>query len=178
LLKLQPHLEFTIFFRILLVALSLTKFKRATLLSGKKCRIFIATRYCISRYCVENDTNCFVGFREIIRRVLSYCPNNCPTIFYCVRALDRCYQYTALRARSASSTEVCNRSAHCDGINGRQPHNLSTLHLLAAPTRFAHGRAGATGLVRHKRVRCNSDIDQLEKHLTAPQNSRSPWTCQ
>jgi hypothetical protein len=24
------------------------------------------------------------------------CPNICPTIFYCVRALDRCYQYTAL----------------------------------------------------------------------------------
>jgi hypothetical protein len=53
--------------------------------------------------------------------------------------------------------EVCNRSAHCEGINGRQPHNPSTLVLLVAPTRSAHGRAGATGSVRHKRVRCNSD---------------------
>jgi hypothetical protein len=25
-----------------------------------------------------------------------HCPNICPTIFYYVRALDRCYQYTAL----------------------------------------------------------------------------------
>jgi hypothetical protein len=65
--------------------------------------------------------------------------------------------------------EVCNRSAHSEGINGRQPYNLSTFLLLAAPTRSAHGRAGATGSVRRKRVRCNSDIDQLEKHLTAPQ---------
>jgi hypothetical protein len=53
--------------------------------------------------------------------------------------------------------EVCNPSAHCEGISGRQPHNLSTLLLLAAPTRSAHGRAGATGSVRHKRVSCNSD---------------------
>jgi hypothetical protein len=53
--------------------------------------------------------------------------------------------------------EVCNRSAHCEGINGRQPHDLSTLLLLAAPTRSAHGRAGATGSDRHKRVRCNLD---------------------
>jgi hypothetical protein len=52
---------------------------------------------------------------------------------------------------------VCNRSAHCEGINGCQPHNLCTLLLLAAPTRSAHGRAGATGSVRHKRVWCNSD---------------------
>jgi hypothetical protein len=52
---------------------------------------------------------------------------------------------------------VCNRSAHCEGINGRQPHNLSTILLLAAPTRSAHGIAGAKGSVRHKRVRCNSD---------------------
>jgi hypothetical protein len=74
-----------------------------------------------------------------------------------VRALDRCYQHTALWARRATSIEVCNRSAHCEGINGRQPHDLSTLLLLAAPTRSAHGRAGATGSVRHKRVRCNSD---------------------
>jgi hypothetical protein len=51
---------------------------------------------------------------------------------------------------------VCNRSAHREGINGRQPHNLCTLLLLAAPTRSAHGGAGATGSVRHKRVRCNS----------------------
>jgi hypothetical protein len=59
--------------------------------------------------------------------------------------------------------EVCNRSAYYEGINGRQPHNLSIFVLLAAPTRSAHGRAGATGSVRHKRVRCNSDIDQYEK---------------
>jgi hypothetical protein len=85
-------------------------------------------------------------------------PNICPTIFYHVRALDRCYQYTALRAGSATSIEVCNRSAHSEGINGCQPHNLITLLLLAAPTRSAHGRAGATGSVRHKRVRCNSDM--------------------
>jgi hypothetical protein len=51
------------------------------------------------------------------------------------------------------------RSAHCEGINGRQPHNLSTFLLLEEPTMSAHGRAGATGSVRHKRVRCNSDID-------------------
>jgi hypothetical protein len=36
--------------------------------------------------------------------------------------------------------------------------NLNTLLLLAAPARSASGRAGATGSVRHKRVRCNSDI--------------------
>jgi hypothetical protein len=85
------------------------------------------------------------------------CPNICLTIFYYVRALDRCNQYTALWARSATGIEVCNRPAHCEGINGRQPHYLSTPILLAAPTRSAHGRAGATGSVRHKRVRCNSD---------------------
>jgi hypothetical protein len=73
---------------------------------------------------------------------------------------------------------VCNRSAHCEGINGRQTDNLSTFFLLEAPIRSAHGRAGATGSIRHKRVRCNSDIDQLENHLTAPQNSRPPCTCQ
>jgi hypothetical protein len=39
---------------------------------------------------------------------------------------------------------------HCEGTNGRQPHNLSTLILLAAPTRSAHGSAGATGSDRHK----------------------------
>jgi hypothetical protein len=104
-----------------------------------------------------------------------HCPNICPNIFYYIRALVRCYQYTD---RSATIIEVCNRSAHCEGINGRQPHNLSTLILLAEPTRYAHGRARAAGSVRHKGIRCNSDIDQLEKHLTAPQNSRPPWTCQ
>jgi hypothetical protein len=41
--------------------------------------------------------------------------------------------------------------------NGRQQHNLSTFLLLAAPTRSAYGRAGDTGSVWHKRVRCNSD---------------------
>jgi hypothetical protein len=56
-----------------------------------------------------------------------------------------------------------------EGINGYQPHNRSTFLLLATPTRSAHGRAGATGSVRRKLVRCNSDIDQLEKNLTAPQ---------
>jgi hypothetical protein len=55
-------------------------------------------------------------------------------------------------------------------------HIPSTFLLLEAPTRSAHGRAGATGSVRHKRVRCNSDIDQFEKHVTAPQNSRPPRT--
>jgi hypothetical protein len=28
--------------------------------------------------------------------IVTPCPNICPTIFYYVRALDRCYQYTAL----------------------------------------------------------------------------------
>jgi hypothetical protein len=64
---------------------------------------------------------------------------------------------------------VCIRSAHCEGINGRQPHNLSKYLLLAAPTRSAYGRAGATGSIWHKRVRCYSDIDQFEKDLTDPQ---------
>jgi hypothetical protein len=35
----------------------------------------------------------------------------------------------------ATGIEVCNRSAHCEGINGRQPHNLSTFLLLAASLR-------------------------------------------
>jgi hypothetical protein len=72
---------------------------------------------------------------------LASCPNICPTIFYYVRALDRCYKYTSLRARSATGIEVCNRSAHCEGINGRQPYNLCTFLLLEARTRSAHGRA-------------------------------------
>jgi hypothetical protein len=72
-----------------------------------------------------------------------------------------------------TSMEVCNRSAHCKGLNGCQPHNLSTLLLLAAPTRSAHGRAGATGSVRHKRVRCNSDtISAVPKTI----NSAIPKT--
>jgi hypothetical protein len=71
--------------------------------------------------------------------------------------------------KSATGIEVFNRSAHCEGINGRQPHNLITFLLLAAPTMSAHERAGATGSILHKRVWCNSDIDQLEKHRTDPQ---------
>jgi hypothetical protein len=58
----------------------------------------------------------------------------CPTIFYYVRTLDRCYECTAFRARSATVIGVCNRLADCEGIDGRQPHNLSALLLLAAPT--------------------------------------------
>jgi hypothetical protein len=77
--------------------------------------------------------------------------------FYYVRALDRCYPYTASRDRSATGLEVCNRSAHCEGMNGRLPPVLSTFLLLAAATMSAHGRAGATGSIRHKRERCNSD---------------------
>jgi hypothetical protein len=68
-----------------------------------------------------------------------------------------------------TSIEVLNRLANCEGINGRQPHNLSTLLLLVAPTMSAHRKAGATGSVRHKPIRCNSRIDQVEKHLTAQQ---------
>jgi hypothetical protein len=60
-------------------------------------------------------------------------------------------------ARRATGIEVCNRSARCEGTNGRQPHKISTLLLLAAATRSAHDRAGATGSVRHKRIRSNSD---------------------
>jgi hypothetical protein len=78
--------------------------------------------------------------------------------------------YCLVSSKRHRYREVCNRSAHCEVINGRQPHNLSTSLLIAAPTRSTHGRAGATGSVRHKRVRCNSDIDQLENDLTAPQN--------
>jgi hypothetical protein len=74
-----------------------------------------------------------------------------------------------LVSSNATTREVCNRSAHCEGTDGRQPHILGKFLLLAAPIRSAHGRAGATGSVRHKRVRCNSDIDQSEKHLTDPQ---------
>jgi hypothetical protein len=48
-------------------------------------------------------------------------------------------------------------------MNGREPQNLSTILVLAAPTRSGHGRAGAKGSVRHKRVRCNSDIDQFRE---------------
>jgi hypothetical protein len=73
---------------------------------------------------------------------------------------------------------VCNRSAHCEGIKCRQPHNLGTLLLLAAPTRSAHGRAGATCSVLHKRVRCNSDIDQFENTCQLRRSSRPPCTCQ
>jgi hypothetical protein len=71
---------------------------------------------------------------------------------YCImfRELDCCYQYTVLCARSATVAEVCDRSAHCEGINSRQPHNPSTFPQLAAPTTSAHARAGATGSVRHK----------------------------
>jgi hypothetical protein len=60
-------------------------------------------------------------------------------------------------ASTCSRVEVCHRSAHCEGINSCQPHNLSIFLLLAVPTGSAHGRADATGLVRHKRVWCNSD---------------------
>jgi hypothetical protein len=110
-----------------------------------------------------------VFFLDLERPTRQRLTSNCPNIFYYVRALVRCYQYTALRARSATGVEVCNRSAHCEGINGSQPYNPSCFLLLATPTRSAHGSAGATGSVRHKRVRCNSDIVQLEKHLTASQ---------
>jgi hypothetical protein len=86
-------------------------------------------------------------------------------ILLCQSACFRCYQYTALWARSATGIEVCNRSAHCGGINGCQPHNLSTLLLFAAPTRSAHGRAGAKGSVRHKNFakarRYISSVDRL-----------------
>jgi hypothetical protein len=65
--------------------------------------------------------------------------------------------------------EVCNRSALCEDKNSCCPYNLKTFLLFAEPTRSAHGRVGATGSVRQKRIRCKSDIDQLEKNLTAPQ---------
>jgi hypothetical protein len=64
---------------------------------------------------------------------------------------------------------VCNRSAHCEGINSCQPHKLDNILLLAAPTRSAHRKEGATGSVRDKQIYCKSDNDQLEKHLAAPQ---------
>jgi hypothetical protein len=67
--------------------------------------------------------------------------------------------------------EVCISPAHYEGIDVRQPHNKRKfLLLLAKSTRSIHGRVGATGLVRHKQTRCNLETDQIERHLTAPQN--------
>jgi hypothetical protein len=74
-------------------------------------------------------------------------------MFYYVRAHNRCYQYIALRAQSATDIEVCNRSAHCQGINSCQLHNLSPFVPIVAPTKSAHGRAGAADSVWHKRIR-------------------------
>jgi hypothetical protein len=51
----------------------------------------------------------------------------------------------SLLARSATGVDLCNRSAHCEGMNGSQAHNLNTFLLLAASTRSGHERSGATG---------------------------------
>jgi hypothetical protein len=80
-----------------------------------------------------------------------------------IRALDRCYHYTV-----RIGVEICNRAALCEGINGHQPPKPSKFRLLEASTRSEHGRAGATGSVRHKPITSNSDIDLLEKRLTYP----------
>jgi hypothetical protein len=43
-------------------------------------------------------------------------------------------------AGCATNIQVCNRAAHCEGINSRQTHKLSTVRLLAAPTRCLQGK--------------------------------------
>jgi hypothetical protein len=96
-----------------------------------------------------------------VPRCIPESPNICPIFFL---KSERLIDATSiLRARNAIGIEACNRSAHCEGINESQPRTLGIFLLLAAPTRSAHGSAGATGSVRYKRNRRNLDIDKCDR---------------
>jgi hypothetical protein len=53
----------------------------------------------------------------------------------------------------------------------KYPYATSIFILVASLARSVHGRADVTGSVQDRPIRCNSDMDQLEKHLAVPQKS-------
>jgi hypothetical protein len=58
------------------------------------CRITLKTRRMGSRHARWDERH--IDGQGLSANHHEKCPNICPTIFYYVRALDRCYQYTAL----------------------------------------------------------------------------------